>query len=111
MEKFEVVEELGTGSFGVALLCIRIADGEHCVVKKIKLRELSKRDAMVTGPMPLLPRVLLLVAAVLQLLLPQLARTAHSSSPLSTGGPEGGGGDAAGAASVHHRVRGQLRRQ
>eukprot|EP01052_Picozoa_sp_SAG31_P037336 SAG31_NODE_4806_length_2945_cov_14.704849_2_plen_304_part_00 len=47
MEKFEIIEELGTGSFGVALLCMRLEDGEGCVVKKVKLRELSKRDALV----------------------------------------------------------------
>jgi serine/threonine protein kinase len=47
MDQFQVVRELGTGSFGVALLVQRIEDDASCVVKKIKMRELSKRDAMV----------------------------------------------------------------
>eukprot|EP01050_Picozoa_sp_SAG11_P021950 SAG11_NODE_4020_length_2103_cov_2.343812_1_plen_190_part_00 len=42
-----MLDELGAGAFGVALLVEHLASGERCVVKKVKMRELSKRDALV----------------------------------------------------------------
>ena len=46
MEDYTLESELGHGAFGVAFLALRNSDRRQCVVKRIKMREMSKRDAL-----------------------------------------------------------------
>jgi serine/threonine protein kinase len=45
MEAYTTERELGHGAFGVAFLTTRKDDGRRCVIKRIRMREMSKRDA------------------------------------------------------------------
>ena len=46
MQDYVEDKELGHGAFGVAFLAKRKADQRQCVIKRIKMREMSKRDSV-----------------------------------------------------------------
>ena len=45
LDDYTLQSELGHGAFGTAFLATRKHDQSQCVVKRIKMREMSKRDA------------------------------------------------------------------
>ena len=44
MENFEVIKELGSGSFSSVFHVRRIEDGQEYAMKKVKMDKLSKRE-------------------------------------------------------------------
>jgi NIMA (never in mitosis gene a)-related kinase 1/4/5 len=48
MEKYKLEKVVGQGSFGKALLCVRIADNRRCIVKEISLAKMGPKEAKMT---------------------------------------------------------------
>lgn len=48
MEKYKLEKVVGQGSFGKALLCVRISDNRKCIVKEISLDKMGPKEAKMT---------------------------------------------------------------
>ena len=48
MNKYNIVKEVGSGSFGKALLCARKTDSAKCIIKQISIGKMDQKQLKLT---------------------------------------------------------------